>query len=197
MKKILTLSLTFAFIISACGPASAFELKTWHKVLASFALPGAGELMDGKYISGLTFLAIEGAAIYCYADFTSRGADIRNRFIGYAAANAGASPGQPDSYYEAVGEADSDTMYEVLRNKNYDYPLWQWNGRDDLRGVYYDMRQESNLYYKKAGTSAGVVLINHFAGALFTYIRLKKDGRLNAGLERFGDGSLLYITRSF
>ena len=59
------------------------------------------------------------------------------------------------------------------------------------------MRQESNRYYKNAGTSAGALMIDHFAGALYTYIRLKKDNRLKAGVKPYGDGSLIYISRSF
>ena len=198
MKKILTLSLTAVLLISLCSAASAFEPKAWHKVLASFALPGAGELLDGNYVAGFSFLAAEGAAAYLYFDYTARGEDAKERSIGYAAANAGASYGQPDKYFEAVGEANSKSDYEVLRNKLYpEYPGWDWQNRKDLRIIYYDMRQESNRYYKNAGTSAGALMINHFAGALYTYIRLKKDNRLKAGVKPYGDGSLIYISRSF
>ncbi len=184
MKKHATLILT---VVSLWAAAQG-DVTPGRAFLYSLFVPGAGQRANGEEVKSGIFLMTE---IICFSGamfFSNQHELSEKRFVSFADTHFYYAGSDPDrkSYtemweylkdrvyaksnlpYEKVGE-----YYELIGKLPELRQFWDDPAQQDL---YYDMRQDSNGYYKTMNAFWGALIVNHLASAVDAFISAKSDG---------------------
>ncbi len=143
-------------------------------VIYSLLLPGMGELYAGSYTSGKYFTIAEGALWLTYIGMDSYGNWQKDRYISYAASNAGVNTnGKDDEYYAIISEyinvEEYNTEKALERNFSEMYTstsfAWDWK-TNDSRKTYRNLWVSSEQTYNNLRFVVGAMLINRLASAI-------------------------------
>lgn len=160
-------------------------------ILASAAVPGSGEILNGKWKRGLLLLGLEAGLWYGYTLWHGRGDEIKGEFHDYA--NTHWSEEQWKEYYNddldpsthSLPDTKTQQYYEMIGK--YDqfkqgWSDWSPDGPDltPRRNEYETMRDESNQNYIRASYCTMAVLANHLLSALDTALILRQKRQAGA-----------------
>jgi hypothetical protein len=156
-------------------------------ILASLALPGAGELWRGHRTKGEIFLWTDAAIWLTYGGLSIVGNSRLQDSRLFAHRYADASPAvRSDDYYVAVERYWNSDLYneDVRRDARELYPddperqrqyaeqrsytgdmAWSW-GSDSLQWVYRDDRRNARTMLQAAGFVLGGALLNRLVSAI-------------------------------
>lgn len=156
-------------------------------IIASIALPGAGEMWQGQKTKGEIFLWVDGVIWLTYGGMTAIGGSRNQSAKLFAGRNSGSSMAQrSDDYYVALERyANSDLYNEDIRREARElYPndpdrqktystshgyfgdaTWNW-GSDSLRFDYWRQRKSARSVLHTAGFILGAALVNRLASAI-------------------------------
>lgn len=210
------IALLFLFVLLVLpGPVSGqAHPKSWQAGLASLALPGSGQVWQGRkwgvgLLAGEVLLA--GAAVWTNAegrerqDRYERFADDhwdRQRWLDYLADYEDSS-GEPWPHQHHTippeGVEDHD-YYEMIGKYDQFAPGWDdWEalGADPVKGTsahrgdYLGQRERANRWLSWSVTAGGLIFLNHVAAAAEAWLwgRSREEApRLRIGLQRRGPG---------
>jgi hypothetical protein len=180
-------------------------------ILASVALPGAGEMWKGSRAKGEAFLWTDAAIWVAYGGLNVVGNSRNQAARLYARQFSGASATQSsDDYYVALERYPNSDLYneDIRRTARDLYPLepdkqktyyeshgyfgdktWNW-GSDSLRLTYWDQRRGARDLLHTAGFFLGAAVINRLVSAVdvafFTPDKPRASGsKAQALLNRF------------
>jgi hypothetical protein len=179
------------FSLTAFG-AGADSAKTRPQfpgkyILASLALPGAGEMLKGHQAKGEAFLWTDATVWLSYGGLTAVGAARNQSARLFARRYSGASVNvRKDEYYVALERYDNSDLYneDIRREARELYPddpdrqkayaqthgyygdeAWDW-GSDSLRVNYWEQRKGARGLLHTAAFFVGAALLDRLASAL-------------------------------
>jgi hypothetical protein len=171
-------------------------------IIASLALPGAGEMWMGSKVKGEIFLWTDAAIWLTYGGLTAVGNSRNQTAKLFARQYSGASAAErADDYYVALERYDNSEQYneDIRREARELYPddpnrqktyaqmhgfygdrAWDW-GSDSLRFAYWDQRKGSRSLLHTAGFFIGAALLDRLASAVdVAFFTEKRLGALPA-----------------
>lgn len=143
-------------------------------VIYSLLLPGMGELYAGSYSSGKYFTIAEGTLWLTYIGMNSYGNWQKDRYIAFAASNAGVNTnGKDEEYFAIISEyinvEEYNTEKALERNFSdmYNSPSfsWDWNN-NETRRTYRNLWVSSEQTFNNLRFVVGAMLINRLASAI-------------------------------
>ncbi len=156
-------------------------------IIASLAVPGAGEMWMKSHLKGEIFLWTDAAVWLTYGTMTTIGNSRNQSAKLFAREFSGSSMAQrTDNYYTALERYPNSDMYneDVRRDARELYPndpdqqrtyaashsytgndAWAW-GSDSLRYNYWRQRKSSRSVLHTAGFVIGAALVDRLASAI-------------------------------
>lgn len=159
--------------------------------IASFAIPGLGELYAGRYDVGKysTIAEISLWVIYTGVELYSN--QVRNDAINYAQVYAGADvAGKSSQYFVNVGNFLNTNDYNIKKIHDgyygliYSAPSYQWQWASDAdRARFKNLRIKADTYLNYGRYTLAAIFLNHLVSAI-------DAGRLVANLNASTETSL-------
>jgi hypothetical protein len=169
-------------------------------IILSAAIPGAGEMYAGSWIKGAIFMGLEIVLWIGYWQFSQNGQEWEDTFHEYADTHwseerwnewlAEQPAGSvPDTH--TLPDTKTQQYYEMIGKYNQFAGGWDdhVDGGPALtanRDYYEDLRNNSNIQFKRASYCTMVSLANHVLSAFDTAWTIKKKNRRIEGDVRIG-----------
>jgi hypothetical protein len=174
-------------VLSVLSAAAAEQQYQGKYIIASLAVPGAGEMWMKSHLKGEIFLWTDAAVWVAYGTMTTIGNSRNQSAKLFAREFSGSSMAQrTDDYYTALERYPNSDMYneDVRRDARELYPndpdqqrayaashsytgdnAWAW-GSDSLRYNYWRQRKSSRSVLHTAGFVIGAALVDRLASAI-------------------------------
>lgn len=142
--------------------------------LASFVVPGLGELYAGRYDIGKYSTIAEVSLWVLYTGIEMYSNQVRNDAISYAEVYAGADvAGKSSQYFVNIGNFLNTQDYNVKKIHDGTYGMiyydpsyqWQWQSNAD-RAKFKDLRIKADAYLNYGRYTLAVILLNHLVSAI-------------------------------
>lgn len=171
------------------------KISKTKAVLLSMLLPGAGHFYLGEKGRGEVFIGAEVASWVGAAAFQFYGDWKEDDYKRYAQEHAGISPGdKSEEFYTNLTFYDSREEYNtsgrVIDPNDPYYPntpdyYWQWDN-EDSKGVYRDMRNDSETAYRNRDFAIGVAIANRIISSIDAFRLARKI--IGRRADQFGGG---------
>lgn len=174
-------------VLRVLSAAAAEQEYSGKYIVASLAVPGAGEMWMKSHLKGEIFLWTDAAVWVTYGTMTAVGNSRNQSAKLFAREFSGSSMAQrTDDYYVALERYPNSDMYneDVRRDARELYPndpdqqrayaashsytgdnAWTW-GSDSLRYSYWRQRKSSRSVLHTAGFVVGAALVDRLASAI-------------------------------
>ncbi|MCL4539196.1 MAG: hypothetical protein M1378_06290 [Bacteroidetes bacterium] len=142
--------------------------------LASFMVPGLGELYAGRYDVGKYSTIAEVSLWVFYTATQLYSNQVRNDAINYAKIYAGADvSGKSSQFFVNIGNFLNTQDYNIKKIHDGDYGnlyssasyQWQWQS-DAERGRFKALRIKADEYLNYGRYTAAVIILNHLVSAI-------------------------------
>ena len=178
---------------------SLILFQTMNPIIASVAVPGWGEAIQGQRNKARTFFIIEGSIWLSYFGFNYLGEKIENSARVFAIEHSGANPTRrDDKYFDNLEDFFSSDDYnlEVERNASLFYPddppeqqeyiqengyfgddAWQWDTLSN-KSYYWERRRSARENHRRASFMTGFAIINRIVSVIdvFVFSKTKSFG---------------------
>lgn len=175
-------------------------------ILMSAAIPGTGEMYAGSWIKGGIMLGIEAALWMGYVKYWDEGNDLTEEYEAYANEHWSEERWDRQEGTHTLPDTKTQQYYEMIGKYHQFKTGWDDYDPDgpDMttnRTLYMDMRENSNIAFRKAFYFSMVSLANHVFSALdaawtIRNVNRKFETGIRMGLNRFDGGWIPQCTLS-
>ncbi|MBN2564387.1 MAG: hypothetical protein JXB46_01610 [Candidatus Eisenbacteria bacterium] len=187
------------------GKSEALRDNPAVMLLASLAVPGSGQLIQGE-ARGYVYMLVEAALWGGFFVLDQKGLDERDDYERFADENWNAdeyyawydahctSPCEDCPECRPLADYGTQEYYEDIGKYAAYWGWWKLDGHEGypdysetdraIRDEYYDMRGESNLHLRQARYAMMAVLLNHVVSAFDSLLTARNDEGPVAGSGR-------------
>lgn len=167
-----------------------------NPIIASAAVPGLGQLIEGNHGKARAFFIVEGSIWLAYAGFHYFGNELNSSARAFAIRHSDANPLQQDEeYFDALEDYMTADEYnlQVERNASWLYPddidrqkeyiaehayydedAWSWDTLSN-RTDYWEKRKTARENLRRARFMPGFALINRIVSVLDVVLFTSED----------------------
>jgi hypothetical protein len=171
-------------------------LQGMNPIIASAAVPGLGQLIEGNTGKARTFFIVEGSIWLAYAGFNYFGNELNSSARAFAIDHSGANAmREDDEYFNALEDymTTDDYNLQVERNASWLYPddierqqeyitehgyfdedAWSWDTLSN-RTAYWEKRKSARENLRRAQFMPGFALINRIVSVLDVVLFTEED----------------------
>jgi len=181
-----------------CG-VTLILLQAMNPIIASAAVPGLGQFIEGKHGKARAFFVVEGSIWLAYLGFSYFGNEMNSSARAFAIKHSGANPLREDEeYFNAIEdyftaeaynvrvERDASRIYPddieqqqayIAENGYFGDDMWAWDTIIN-QTEFWEKRKDARENLRRARFMPGFALINRMVSIL-DLILFKKEDRIH------------------